>query len=161
VRNFDGTTTTIPAELLLSTTVRNWRSVSASDARSINRSIKLDTSSIKVCDQDLLKTISTLPLMQQKADIKALFDTKTAASNLTLFKYYSNLYLSAQQALCKNEFTFLIKQSEFSSFSSNEVLELELHIFAKEPDFDRYNALQSRIIENLTTILPKFGLQTF
>ncbi len=158
VRNFDGTTTTIPAELFLSTTVRNWRSISASDARSINRSIKLDASSVKICDQDLLKSISTLPLMQQKSDSKELFDTKTAATNLTLFKYYSNLYLSAQQALCKDDFSFLIRQSEFSS---NEVLQLELHIFAKEPDFDRCDALQSKIIDSLTTILPKFGLQTF
>lgn len=158
VRNFDGTTTTIPAELLLSTTVRNWRSICASDVRSINRSIKLDSSSIKICDQDLLKGISSLPLIQQKGDSKVLFDTKSAVTNLTLFKYYSNLYLATQQAVCNDEFTFLIKQAEFSS---NEVLQLELHIFAKESDFDRCNALQSKIIENLTIILPKFGLQKF
>ena len=158
VRNFDGTTTTIPAELLLSTTVRNWRSISASDVRSINRSIKLDVASIKSCNQGLLKGISNLPLIQQKGDIKALFEEQAAVTNLTLFRYYSNLYLAAQQALCNDAFTFLIKQAEFSS---NEVLYLELHIFSKESDFEKFNVLQSRLIENLTAMLSKFDLKLY
>lgn len=158
VRNFDGTTTTIPAELLLSTTVRNWRSICASDVRSINRSIKLDVSSIKICDQDLLKTINSLPLIQQNANKKLLLEGQKTATNLTLFRYYSNLYLATQQAACQDAFTFLIKQAEFSS---NEVLYLELHIFAKEPDFDKFDRLQSGFIENLTAILPKFDLKIY
>ncbi|MCP5369475.1 MAG: mechanosensitive ion channel [Rickettsiaceae bacterium] len=157
IRNFDGTITTVTADALLNGTVRNWRYIYPTGTRSINRSINLDISSIKICDQHSFKEIKTLPLMQKNTDNEELFSIKNAVTNFSLFKYYTNLYLAYQQALHKDSFTFLIKHSEISS---TENLSLELYIFAKESDLNKYNNFLSMTLQHLTSILTKFNLNS-
>ena len=54
MQNWDKTITTIPTYALISESFKNWRGMQESGGRRIKRTINLDLSSIKFCDQQML-----------------------------------------------------------------------------------------------------------
>lgn len=158
VRNFDGTTTTVPTATFLQNPVRNWRPMYEKGGRRIKRSIVLDMDYIKNCDQKLLTEIKSLPAMQQYAESNLeLFNTQTEISNITLFRYYISEYLTSHQGIHKDGFTFLVRQLD----PTPNGLPIELYIFTKDTRWNEHEVIQAGIFEHLLSVLPKFGLKTF
>jgi miniconductance mechanosensitive channel len=60
VQNWDKTITTIPTYALISESFKNWRGMSDSGGRRIKRSVSIDMSSIKFCDEEMLERFSKI-----------------------------------------------------------------------------------------------------
>ena len=63
VQNFDKTITTVPTYALISESFKNWRGMSESGGRRIKRSINIDLSSIRFCDDAMLERLSKIHYM--------------------------------------------------------------------------------------------------
>ena len=60
VRNWDKTITTIPTDALITELFKNWRGMSESGGRRIKRSLLMDVSSIRLCDEAMLKSFGEI-----------------------------------------------------------------------------------------------------
>ena len=63
IRNFDKTVTTVPTAALLTTGIKNWRSMQESGGRRIKRFMYIDIDSIHFCSQSILDKIKKLDCM--------------------------------------------------------------------------------------------------
>ena len=158
IRNFDGTTTTVPTETFLQNPVRNWRPMYEKGGRRIKRSIILDMDYVQVCGPETLNIIKSLPGMAEYAqDNPAVFDAESETTNVTLFRLYVDQYLRAHQDIHKEDFTFLIRQLDPTATG----LPIELYIFTKDTRWNEHENIQTSIFEHLLAILPKFKLKPF
>lgn len=55
VQNWDKTITTIPTHALIADSFKNWKGMSEAGGRRIKRSIYIDMTSIKFCDEEMLE----------------------------------------------------------------------------------------------------------
>ena len=68
VQNFDKTITTVPTYALISESFKNWRGMSESGGRRIKRSINIDLSSIRFCDDAMLERLSKIHSTRARLD---------------------------------------------------------------------------------------------
>ncbi len=171
IQNWDKTITTIPTYSLVAESVINWNGMIESGGRRIQRTVNLDISSIRLCDQQMLERINKLPMFnefiitdssngddyQDDLNVEALkmniFDTPT---NLSLFKKYLEGYCRAHPGIHEN-MTRIIRLLQ----SSDKGLPVEVIVFSKAQKSDLYEDLQAEIFDHIFAILPEFGLRAF
>jgi miniconductance mechanosensitive channel len=64
VQNFDKTFAVIPTHKIMDTAYRNWRGMREAGGRRIERSILIDMTSMKFCDDDMLERLAKIDLIQ-------------------------------------------------------------------------------------------------
>ena len=171
VQNWDKTITSIPTYSLVSESVTNWIGMTESGGRRIKRTVNIDLTSIRLCDQQMLERIYKLPRFneflipdssiqddsQNDIDVGAfksnLFDTPT---NLSLFKKYLEGYCRAHPGIHEN----MTRMVRFLQSADNG-LPVEVIVFSKAQQSILYEALQTEIFDHIFTILPEFGLRMF
>ena len=171
VQNWDKTITSIPTYSLVSESVTNWIGMTESGGRRIKRTVNIDLTSIRLCDQQMLERIYKLPRFneflipdssiqddsQNDIDVGAfksnLFDTPT---NLSLFKKYLEGYCRAHPGIHEN-MTRMVRLLQ----SADNGLPVEVIVFSKAQQSILYEALQTEIFDHIFTILPEFGLRMF
>ena len=158
IRNFDGTTTTVPTPAFLTDSVKNWRPMFDKGGRRIKRALNLDINSIRICNDDELKYISKLSSMKDfVAENVNLFSKSNHTTNLTMFRHYVNSYLKSNQHIHKEGFTFLVRHLDPTPYG----LPIEIYVFTTDTAWVDYENIQSNIFEHLLGILPNFGLKAF
>jgi miniconductance mechanosensitive channel len=171
VQNWDKTITTIPTYALVSESVTNWIGMIESGGRRIQRTVNIDITSIRLCDQPLLDRINKLPgfnyLVNSKSpgivDYKkgnnteafkmTVFDVPT---NLALFKKYLEGYCRVHPGIHEN-MTQIIRFLQ----STEKGLPIEVNVFSKAQQSDLYEALQAEIFDHIFAVLPEFDLRVF
>ena len=171
VQNYDKSIVTIPSYALLSTGMKNWRGMKESGGRRIKRSINIDITSIKICDDDLLNRLNNLVILKDRLsekisqvrdfNLKHNIDTSIPANgrqltNIGLFRYYLENYLRQHPGI-RNDMRILVRQLQ----TTPNGLPMELYAFANDISTERYEAIQADIIDHIYAILPFFDLRAF
>ena len=171
VRNFDNTISTIPTYALVSESFSNWRGMEESGGRRIKRSVKIDMTSVKFCDKELLDRLSKIHLLkdyikEKRAEIDAFnkahdFDTSVLANgrrltNLGSFRIYMTEYLKANENISK-DMTLIVRQLE----PTQNGLPMEIYTFSALKTWVDYERVQADIFDHIFAVLPEFDLRVY
>ncbi len=151
VRNWDNTITTIPPYNLVSAPFKNWRGMSESGGRRVDKMIYLDIDSIGFCSDEVIAEIKErVPLMQEWQG-----GTETP-TNSQLYRIYIGLYLIHHPVVAKN-LDLIVAQREHGQFG----IPIEVYFFLKDKVWKKYEDIQSDIFDHLIAMAPEFQLRLF
>ena len=171
IQNWDKTISIIPTHKLIDSSFKNWQGMSDSGGRRIKRSIKIDMSSIKFCNDSMIekfkkfKVISDYMSRKLSEVEKHNLDNNINAeglingrslTNIGTFRAYVEGYLR-NHASIHNEMTFLVRQLSPES----DGLPIEIYVFSSDTNWVSYEAIQSNIFDHLLAILSEFDLKVF
>ena len=171
IQNWDKTISVIPTHKLIDGTFKNWRGMQESGGRRIKRAINIDISSIKFCDDEMLKKFEKFEFLQNyltskkkeiseynsanKIDTSELINGRNLTNIGTLRAYISE-FLKHHPSV-KKDMTFLIRQ--LASGSSG--LPIEIYIFVNDIEWANYEAIQADIFDHILAVVPEFDLRIF
>ena len=171
VQNWDKTITTIPTYALITESFKNWRGMSESGGRRIKRSINIDISSLRFCDQEMLDRFSTIRYIteyvekkrqeitswnsERKVDALDLINGRHL-TNVGTFRAYVIAYLR-NHPMIHQDMTFLVRQLE----PAEHGLPLEVYVFSRDQEWSNYEAIQSDIFDHILAIAPAFDLRIY
>ena len=172
VQNWDKTITVIPTHKLIDSSFKNWRGMEQSGGRRIKRSINIDLTSIKLCDDKMISNLNKIDLLSSY-----LKDKKTSLSksnkniqrgddfhylnsrnltNIGTFRAYIVAYLRNHENINEN-MTFLIRQLP----PSENGLPIEIYVFSNDNKWANYENIQSDIFDHLIASTKYFDLRIF
>ncbi len=169
VQNWDKTITTIPTYALISDSFKNWRGMSEAGGRRIKRSILIETKSISLMDEVLLRHLKKTNLLtsyleektqtiksaneEQRLDMSVRINGRRL-TNIGTFRRYLVSYLKAHPHIHQG-MTLIVRQLDPSS----DGLPIQIYAFTNTTDWDRYEDIQSDIFDHIFAVLPEFGLR--
>lgn len=169
VQNWDKTITTIPTYALISESFKNWRGMSESGGRRIKRSISIDMTSIKFCDEEMLARFEKIQYISRyiedtKKNVQT-FNQETKVDNASLvngrrmtnigtFRAYVKSFLLNHPDISK-DMTFLVRQLPPSELG----LPIEIYVFSKDIVWANYEAIQADIFDHILAVVPAFDLR--
>lgn len=171
IRNFDKTITTVPTQSLISDSFKNWRGMSETGGRRIKRSIFIDVSSIKFCDEEMLDRFAKIEfvaeyLQTKKAELEAYneasgIDISSAVNgrkltNIGTFRAYIEAYLRNHSKISKS-LTLLVRQLQ----PTENGIPIEIYTFSLETDWLVYEGLQADIFDHIFAAVSEFDLKIF
>jgi miniconductance mechanosensitive channel len=171
IQNFDKTITTIPTYKLISDSFKNWRGMSESDGRRIKRSLLIKGSSIKFMNNNELKELKKIKLIQEFIKVREkeidIYNSKLEIdksvlvngrnlTNLGLFRNYIEKYLDNAEFI-NNEMTVMCRQLSPTS----QGIPLEIYAFSKNKEWKDYEHIMSDIFDHLLASLKTFKLELF
>jgi miniconductance mechanosensitive channel len=171
IRNWDMTITTIPTYSLVSESMINWIGMTESGGRRIQRSISIDMTSIRFCDEALVEKLrlsshlSSLFSVGNSEPGKSLetdgrkglkFENLSTRTNLSLFKEYLEWYCSQHPGIHSN-MTRIVRFLQ----SGEKGLPIEINVFSKFQKAEAYESLQAELINQILAVLPEFELSIF
>jgi miniconductance mechanosensitive channel len=172
IQNHDKTFTVIPTYKIVDVAYKNWRGMQESGGRRIQRSILIDMTSIKFCDEEMLQKLHRIDLIQEylSTKLKAIEQYRHAHSdhydspldgpqitNIEVFRAYINSYLKSRQDIHKDGMPFLVR-----TLAPNPTgLPIELYIFTRTTQWEKYESIQSEIFDHLLAAAAHFDLHVF
>jgi miniconductance mechanosensitive channel len=172
IQNFDKTFTVIPTYKIVDVAYKNWRGMRESGGRRILRSLLVDITSIKFCDEDMLQQLKRIDLMQDylTSKIQAIEEYRSAhpdhydspldgpqITNIEVFRAYIMAYLKNRKDIHHEGMPFLVR-----SLAPNPTgLPIELYIFAKTTRSEEYEPIQAEIFDHLLAAAGHFDLRVF
>ena len=171
VQNFDKTIVTIPTHKLVEDSVRNWRGMSDSGGRRIKRSVNIDMTSIRFCDQEMIRRFAQIRILKDYVEeTQSALETYNREhgiddsvlvngrrmTNVGTFRAYVKAYLRHHPRVNEG-MTFLIRQLQPSA----EGLPIQVYIFADTTNWVEYEGIQSDIFDHILAVVPEFGLRVF
>lgn len=164
VRNWDNTISMVPPYTLVSTSFKNWRGMTESGGRRVDKRILLDVRSLEVCSEDMVSDIcKNVPLMSgavasfsgTSASTKSSSFSE-APSNSQLYRIYIERYLRAHPLVAQN-LDIIIAQRESTGYG----LPVEVYFFITDKVWSNYEHIQSDIFDHLISMAPEFGLKLY
>ncbi|WP_418263189.1 mechanosensitive ion channel family protein [Flavobacterium faecale] len=171
VQNWDKTITTIPTYAFINDSFKNWRGMSNSGGRRINRSIYLKVSSFCFCNEQMLEQFKKYTLikdyiLEKEEEIKkynsGLADSESnpvnalSLTNIGVFRVYAENYIIANPNI-NTKMTNMVRQLDPTS----KGLPLEIYCFTHEKQWEKYEQIKSDIFDHLLTITSQFHLEVF
>lgn len=171
IQNWDKTISIIPSHKLIESSFKNWRGMSESGGRRIKRSIYIDQTSIRFCDEQMIEKFKSFKLLAPYLEAKlAEIDASNADENINMqalvngrrltnigtFRAYIQAYLKNHPMIHQN-LTFLIRQLA----PSEKGIAIEIYVFTNTTDWIAYEAIQADIFDHLLAVLTEFELQVF
>ena len=172
VQNWDKTITVIPTHKLIDNSFKNWRGMEQSGGRRIKRSINIDLTSIKLCDDKMISNLNKIDLLSsylkdkktslsksnkniQKGDDFHYLNSRNL-TNIGTFRAYIVAYLRNHENINEN-MTFLIRQLP----ASENGLPIEIYVFSNDNKWANYENIQSDIFDHLIASTKYFDLRIF
>lgn len=171
IQNFDKTITTIPTHALLSESFRNWRGMQQSGGRRIKRSIYLDMTSIKFCNEEMLKKFEEIQYIKEYLKNKRKEIDKynkdyninnsnivngRRLTNIGIFRIYIESYLKNHPKISKN-MIHIVRQLQ----PSENGLPIELYAFTNKTEWIEYEGIQADIFDHILAVVPEFDLRIY
>lgn len=173
IRNFDMTYSVIPTYKIVDVAYRNWRGMKESGGRRIQRSLTVDMVSIKFCDRAMLERLRKIDLIdgflnEKIARLDAYqrehadhFDSPLDGPQLTnieVFRAYITAYLKTRTDIFTGgDMPFLVRVLSPSPTG----LPVELYIFTKTTEWEKYEGIQAEIFDHLLAAAGSFDLRVF
>ena len=169
VQNWDNTIVMLPPYTLVSTSFQNWRGMSDSGARLVNRDIVFAQASITRATPEMVeRLVAAYPLMEQY--VRKLQELKgapgiyndwqqpngTVNTNLGLFRIYVTSYLLNHPCVSRDKSTDYIIVALDPAREDGQPLNIEF--FTNTTDWAPYEAILSDIFENFAVTARDFGL---
>ena len=155
VRNWDNTVATIPPQLLMSESFKNYSKIFTDKARRISLELFIDFNSVRLCTQDEEKSLKEKGLYASIDDVECDVQ-ETHKVNLTHFSRYIEKFLKEQSYVRKDKF-FLVRVKQPVSTG----LPLEIYCYIDNVAWKHYEHTKSRVVEHLIAVMPEFGLRIF
>lgn len=171
IQNWDKTITVIPTHKLIDSSFKNWRGMTESGGRRIKRAIFIDVSTIRFCDEELLRRFRQFDMIkdyinskitevddsnrQIEATLEQVINGRRL-TNIGTFRAYIKAYLRNHKEI-HDEMTFLVRQLP----PVEKGLPIEIYVFSKDTDWIRYESIQSDIFDHLMAIVTEFDLRVF
>jgi miniconductance mechanosensitive channel len=171
VQNWDKTITTVPTYALISDAFKNWRGMEESGGRRIKRSIAIDMTTVRICDQAMIERFCKFAYISDYIEQKQAELTKwnveqgvgedelingRRLTNLGTFRAYVVAYLR-QHPMINQDMTFLVRQLQ----PAEKGLPLEIYVFSKDQRWVHYEDIQSDIFDHIIAVVPEFDLRVF
>lgn len=169
VKNWDKTTTAIPAYKFLEDSFKNWEGMTKTGGRRIKRAISIDVNTIGFLSEEQLKDLSEVDLLKEYFDHKTkdigAYNEGVAhknsvnlrhMTNIGTFRAYVLAYLKAHPKV-KQELTLLVRQLT----PTETGVPIEVYCFTNDTAWATYEGIQSDIFDHLFAILPSFGLKPY
>ncbi len=171
VQNWDKSISTIPTYSMVTDSFSNWKGMEEADGRRIKRSIIIDVKSIKFLTADditkykkikhLTKYIEQkeIELNKKNTELGVTEDANINGKSLTnigTFRIYLENYLVNNENINK-DMTFIVRQLP----STESGLPIEIYVFSKEKDWNKYEQIQADIFDHVLAIVPVFELRVF
>lgn len=171
VRNFDNTITTIPPYALISDSFQNWRGMSESGGRRIKRSLNIDMTSVRFCNEEMLQKFKRIYLLKdyieqtekQVDQYNEAHEIDTSIpvnglrqTNLGVFRAYLEQYLR-QLPATNPDLTHMVRQLQ----PTEKGIPLEIYFFSKEKNWVPYEKIQADVFDHILAVIPEFGLRVF
>lgn len=172
IQNWDMTITVIPTYKLVTVPYKNWRGMREAGGRRIKRSIDIDVTSVRFCDEAMIGRLRKIDLIKEhietelakldlgNQDCNACPDSPLNArqvTNLDAFRAYITAYLKSRQDLHQEKMDLLVCQLE----PGPSGLPLEVYAFTKTVEWREYEEIQAGIFSHLVAAVPEFGLRLF
>ena len=152
VRNWDNTITMIPPYTLVSSPFKNWRGMTESGGRRVDKMIRLDMDSLEIMTPDMIADLKkSLPLMKDYTTPEGEQPT-----NSQLYRIYIEKYLRNHPVVAQN-LDLIIAQREPSEFG----LPIEVYFFLTDKVWNEYEKIQSDIFDHLLSMASEFGLKLY
>lgn len=148
VRNFDNTIVMLPSQVLLANSVKNWRGMTEAGARRLRHAIHFDVDTIRYPDDRLLAQL------QEAFDLPLAVPDDERRTNLGLYRRYLGAWFRAHPAV-RRDMPVVIRQVQ----SAAPVLALEICVYLAEIRWERYEALQSDMLDHAYGVVPMFSLR--
>lgn len=172
VQNWDNTIVMLPPYSLVSGSFQNWRGMSDSGVRQIDRSVIIDNTSIVGATQSFIDDMTAkYPLLQEfvakrQADAKEgnsmVFNggvapvNGTLDTNLGLFRAYMCRYLLNHPAIAHDQNIIVRLMTPDANGTP-----LDIYCFTATTDWLAYEAIRSQLFEHIATSAADFGLRIF
>jgi miniconductance mechanosensitive channel len=172
IRNFDLTYTVIPTYKIVDVPYRNWRGMTESGGRRIQRSLLVDQVSIKFCTEEMLERLSRIDLLTEYIQEKIAriqeyrqqrpetYDSPLDGpqiTNIEVFRAYITAYLKNRPDIFTEGMPFLVRVLAPTPMG----LPVELYVFAKTTDWATYEMIQAEIFDHLIAAAQNFDLRVF
>lgn len=171
IRNFDKTITTIPTYALISDSFKNWRGMQETGGRRIKRSINVDMSTVRFCDEQMLQRFSKIQyiaeylaekqkeIAEHNASANVNRETLVNGRHLTnvgTFRAYVEAYLRNHPKISKS-LTLLVRQLQ----PTENGLPIEIYVFSLDTNWIRYEGIQADIFDHILAAAKEFDLRVF
>lgn len=172
VQNWDNTLVMIPAYSLVSNPFQNWRGMSDSGVRQIDRTIPIDNISIHAADDALIEAIvAKYPEMKEYVDTRRkqaadgtpmVFNggvapvNGTLDTNIGLFRAYMCKYLLAHPAIAHDQ-NIIVRLMQ----GDDDCTPLDFYCFTNTTDWLAYEAIRTQVVEHAMTSAADFGLKVY
>ncbi|HAA85591.1 MAG TPA: mechanosensitive ion channel protein MscS [Kosmotogaceae bacterium] len=169
VQNWDMTVTSIPSYALISDSFKNWRGMQRSGGRRIKRSVYIDITSVKFCDEQMISEFRKIQYISNYIDRKIeeitkynkenKVDTSSLVNgrhltNLGTFRAYLSAYIRNHPRLNK-EMIMMVRQLPPGEFG----IPIEIYAFTNTTSWIPYEDIQADIFDHVLAIVPEFGLR--
>ena len=169
VQNWDNTIVTLPPYSLVQSSFQNWRGMSESGCRRIVKNLTIDITSVKSITPDEADALAArYPLLKEFVDNLRKNNgleqnnpgltpiNGTIETNLGLFRAYCCLYIY-NTPFINNVQQILVRILD----PTNGGLPLQVYCFTATTDWNKYEGIQSAIIEHISTVCGDFGLDIY
>lgn len=171
VQNGDNTISTIPTYALVSESFNNWVGMEQSDGRRIQRSVLIDLTTIRFCDQGMLNKFGGFGLIKdfvasKQKELDEYNKSRNLApedkissrslTNVGIFRKYLEIYLAGHENI-NTEMTFLVRQLQ----ATEKGLPIEIYAFSKDKRWANFESIQSDIFDHILAVIPEFGLKVY
>ena len=152
IQNWDNTISTVPPYTLVNTTFKNWRGMQESGGRQVDKTIKLDMSTLKFCTPEMITRIcQQIPLME-----KIELTDMDKLTNVQLYRMYIERYLRSHPIVNAN-LDLIISQKEPTEFG----LPIKIYFFLTDKVWDEFERIQSDIFDHLLVMVKEFDLELY
>ncbi|MDD3050703.1 MAG: mechanosensitive ion channel [Candidatus Cloacimonetes bacterium] len=171
IQNWDKTLVTIPTYKLVDGAFKNWKGMQESGGRRIKRSINIDISSIKICDEAMLKRFEKFHYIsgyiENKQKELSEFNKKNKIddsniingrrmTNIGVFRAYVYEYLKSNPNINKN-MTLLVRQLQPGPTGQP----IEIYVFTSTTEWAKYESIQSDIFDHILAVIKEFELKVY
>lgn len=171
VKNFDNTITTIPPYSLVSESFQNWRGMQESGGRRVKRSILIDMTSIRFCDDQLIAELKKIDYIKEYIQNKEIeiqaynkannIDNSVIVNgrrqtNLGIFRAYLNEYLKKHPEV-NQSMICMVRQLQ----PTEKGIPMELYFFIANKNWVYYENVQSDIFDHVLSAIPHFKLKVY
>lgn len=152
IQNWDNTISTVPPYTLVNTTFKNWRGMQESGGRQVDKTIKLDMSTLKFSTPEMITRIrQQIPLME-----KIELTDMDKLTNVQLYREYILRYLRSHPIVNAN-LDLIISQKEPTEFG----LPIKIYFFLTDKVWDEFERIQSDIFDHLLVMVKEFDLELY
>jgi miniconductance mechanosensitive channel len=171
VQNWDKSISMIPTYSLISDSFKNWKGMEESEGRRIKRSVNIDMKSIRFCTPQMLEKFSKIEYLTKyihtkQTELEAYNASRNVdnsilvngrrQTNIGVFRAYLTEYLTNHPDI-NEKMTFMIRQLQ----PTEKGLPMEIYVFSKQKEWEKYEALQSDIFDHVLSVIPEFDLRIF
>jgi len=171
LQNWDMTISVIPTHKLLQVSYKNWRGMQESGGRRIMRSVYLDQTTIKFCDDASLKRYSKIDLIsieiqKRQEEINTYHQQNRNAdspldgpqiTNVEVFRTYVVAYLKNHPDIYSSKMDFIIRELEPSPTG----LPIQVYVVTKTTKWIEYERIQAQVFDHLLAAAAFFDLRIF